>query len=113
MGVNFLENNYIRWLHLSDFHVGRDSYGQIKLFEQIINHIDIRINNGKIPDFIFITGDIAHNGQQNEYDLFMSEFINPLKSLFDNNGIPFRLYVVPGNHDYDRNIGDGSSLHVY
>jgi len=29
----------VRWLHLSDFHVGMDDYGQRKLFREICDHI--------------------------------------------------------------------------
>jgi hypothetical protein len=30
----------IRWLHLSDFHVGLDDYVQRKMFDYIIAHVD-------------------------------------------------------------------------
>lgn len=44
-----------RWLHLSDFHIGKDNYGQIKLFSYLLEHIKERKNSGWIPDAVFIT----------------------------------------------------------
>ena len=50
----------IRWLHLSDFHVGKDDYAQKRLFEKILEHIAER----EAPDLVSVTGDIANNGQR-------------------------------------------------
>jgi len=53
----------IKWLHLSDFHVGKDNYGQRKLFSQIHQNVAARIAKGFIPDFVFLSGDIANKGK--------------------------------------------------
>ena len=29
----------IRWLHLSDFHAGKDEYAQSELYEYLLDHI--------------------------------------------------------------------------
>jgi hypothetical protein len=91
--------NTIKWLHLSDFHVGLDNYGQTQLFQYIINHIKEKIKNGKL-DFIFITGDIAQSGIKEEYDKFEDEFILPLEEII---GKECKIFAVTGNHDVDRN----------
>lgn len=88
-----------RWLHLSDFHVGKDDYGQIKLFQYILKHIQDCQEKDIIPDAIFITGDVADKGKKEQYDLFMNEFILPLKNIYEK--VP-KIYIVPGNHDVDR-----------
>ncbi len=91
----------IRWLHLSDFHVGKDEYPTRKMFDYIIAHAKKRKEEGFTPDFIFITGDLANKGIQSEYEEFWSKFVSPLQELLGNN-IDQRTFVVPGNHDVDR-----------
>ncbi len=88
-----------RWLHLSDFHTGKDNYGQVKLFRYIVDYLDQNRKNGIIPDAVFITGDIASQGGQEQYRLFFEEFMVPLTDVYD--GMP-KIYMVPGNHDLDR-----------
>ena len=85
----------IRWLHLSDFHVGKDGYGQQQLFRYILNHVDDK----QTPDFVFITGDVANRGQAAEYNTFQKTFLTPLQAIV---GPDCRLFLVPGNHDVDR-----------
>lgn len=91
----------LRWLHLSDFHTGKDEYGQNRLFQYITKHVKFRVESGLAPDFIFITGDIANKGQPNQYQDFNENFLLPLIEL-----LPLeaqgRVYLIPGNHDVDR-----------
>lgn len=91
----------IRWLHLSDFHFGKDGYGTRKTFNKIIEHVVKRKEEGFVPDFIFITGDLANKGLDSEYTDFWLEFVVPLQ-LEIGNRIEERTFVVPGNHDVDR-----------
>ncbi len=93
-----MSTNNLCWFHLSDFHAGKDQYGQRQLFDSIIELIDGKIKSGRKPDFIFITGDIANKGKKVEYELFCYEFIFPLCDLCK--GI--KIFMVPGNHDVDR-----------
>lgn len=88
-----------RWLHLSDFHVGKDNYGQIKLFDYVLTHIKENKENGFIPDAIFITGDIANEGLEKQYNTFSEDFLLPLSEVYDDMS---RVYIVPGNHDIER-----------
>lgn len=89
------------WLHLSDFHVGRDDYGQRRLFSYILDHVRRRVSAGQGPDLVFITGDIANRGMLTEYQQFFEQFLIPLKSCVGEE-CARRIYIVPGNHDVDR-----------
>lgn len=89
----------LRWLHLSDFHTGKDKYGQIQLFDSIIEHIELKIKANQKPDIVFITGDVADKGTKEQYELFYNSFILPLIDLL---GDTTKVFMVPGNHDVDR-----------
>jgi predicted MPP superfamily phosphohydrolase len=91
----------IRWLHLSDFHVGKDDYATRKMFDYILAHVRKRKVEGFVPDLVFITGDLANKGLTTEYETFWLEFITPLQEEIGGS-IGQRTFVVPGNHDVDR-----------
>lgn len=91
----------IRWLHLSDFHVGKDDYAGRKMFDYILAHVRKREADGFVPDLLFLTGDLANKGLVGEYETFWQEFIWPLQEEIGD-GIKDRTFAVPGNHDVDR-----------
>ena len=94
----------IRWLHLSDFHVGKDNYEQARLFNQVLTEVDYWKTNKKfVPNYIFITGDIANRGLKKEYETFRKEFLVPLQNKFDAETL---IFHVPGNHDIARPTTD-------
>ncbi len=90
-------------LHLSDFHVGKDGYGQQHLFEQILAHLESR----QQPDLLLITGDIANHGLKAQYRTFITQFLKPLRQRLPD--LP--IFMVPGNHDVDR--AQARSSHRY
>lgn len=94
-------NKPIRWLHLSDFHVGKDDYATRKMFDYILEHVQQRKDQGFLPDLVFITGDLANKGLADEYVTFWLEFVSPLQDAIGGD-ISNRTFVVPGNHDVDR-----------
>jgi len=94
--------NVIRWLHLSDFHVGKDGYGQRQLFKYILAHVRERVSTGNAPDLVFITGDIANKGRDKEYKEFYENFFIPLFDCLPVDSQE-RIFIIPGNHDVDRN----------
>jgi predicted phosphodiesterase len=96
-----IHSRAIRWLHLSDFHVGKDEYAQRQMFERILKHVESKSAEGSKPDFLFITGDLANKGQRAEYDIFNRDLLIPLQTLLGSD-IGERTFVVPGNHDVDR-----------
>jgi predicted MPP superfamily phosphohydrolase len=91
----------VTWLHLSDFHVGKDDYGQRRLFRAILDHIESRVKASTGPDMVFVTGDIANQGKPAEYKQFIDEFYQPLTEKVDED-CSRRILLVPGNHDLDR-----------
>ena len=94
----------IRWLHLSDFHVGKDSYEQQRLFAEILGEVDRwKSERNFVPDYVFITGDIANKGLKREYETFRKEFLVPLQNKFDAETV---IIPVPGNHDVERPTTD-------
>jgi len=97
----------LRWLHLSDFHVGADHYAQKRLFDKIIEHVKEQVGEGFVPDLVFITGDIANKGGKDEYQTFRKEFYIPLEEALGGKDWQGRLYAVPGNHDVARPVADG------
>lgn len=101
-------NSTIKWLHVSDFHFGKNEFDQKFTCRKIIEHITEKKQKGDRLDLVFVTGDIANSAKAIEYKSFTEEFITPLTDLF---GIDFldRIFVVPGNHDLNREVNDGFS----
>lgn len=99
-----MSNSLIRYLHLSDFHVGKDGYEQKRLFKEIVSEVARwkRENNFE-PHYVFITGDIANNGQKKEYETFRRDFYNSLREALDDS---VKIIPVPGNHDVARPSSD-------
>jgi len=93
----------VSWLHLSDFHTGKDGYEESEMFSRIIQHVRKKVAAGFVPDFVFITGDIADKGAPDQYEKFCDGFLQPLQEAIGG-GIHCRTYMVPGNHDLDRKV---------
>lgn len=100
----------LKWLHLSDFHTGKDGYAQNKLFKSIHRHMREQKEKGFLPDMIFITGDIADKGKKEEYTIFVNEFLLPVIDIYDT--LP-KVYIVPGNHDIDRDKCQVAAFSLY
>ncbi|MBN1317036.1 MAG: metallophosphoesterase [Anaerolineales bacterium] len=92
----------ITWLHLSDFHIHASSNQQwdedyvLRRMVRDIQKIAIKVKF----DFILVTGDIAFSGKVEEYELAKRLFDQLLKVT---NLQKEHLFVIPGNHDIDRN----------
>lgn len=89
------------WLHLSDFHLGKDDYAQRRIIEYILAEVDARIAASGNPDFIFITGDLANKGRADEFELFDKGFLVPLLEKLGDTYFD-KIFLCPGNHDVDR-----------
>ena len=98
----------VRWLHLSDFHVGKDDYAQRSMFDKIVRHVQSRIEAGQIPDLLFLTGDLANRGMPVEYEDFCYNLLLPLQQVIGN-GIEQRTFAIPGNHDVKRDENEAFS----
>ena len=96
----------LTWLHVSDFHFkDADPYDRDVVLNSLISAVEEKVRLRDIClDCIFVTGDIAHSGREQEY-VAASDFFDKLRKVtaLDKN----RLFIVPGNHDVDRNKGKG------
>jgi predicted phosphodiesterase/energy-coupling factor transporter ATP-binding protein EcfA2 len=91
-------------LHLSDLHISREKMHDITIVLQALFN-DIGNMNEKI-DFILFNGDLINNGSlgagdNGEYRLAEEKFIKPL--LKATGLTKDRFFLVPGNHDVNRN----------
>ena len=93
----------IKWIHLSDFHFGLNPFDQAFSSKKIVEHLTESKAKGFIPDFIFITGDIANTGKKSEYEQFVEHLISPILDIFGNEFLD-NIFTVPGNHDLNRNV---------
>ena len=92
----------ITWLHLSDFHLQASlGWSQDIVLDTLLKDIRARYGGERTPDLLFITGDIAFSGRSEEYAR-AEEFIGELRTATSVS--QERLFVVPGNHDIDRDI---------
>lgn len=86
----------IRWLHISDLHLGsqKNKWLDATLQDKFIDKIS---NIGRL-DFILVTGDIIHQGQSDNRQYYTSAH-NLFKKL---SSICKHIVFAIGNHDYTR-----------
>ena len=98
----------ITWLHLSDWHQGSKE-GDIDR-ERVLNELIKDIKQRKSIsseleriDFIVFSGDLTYSAKSSQYkeaEVFLNKVLEATELSKD------RLFIVPGNHDLDRNIKD-------
>jgi tetratricopeptide (TPR) repeat protein/predicted MPP superfamily phosphohydrolase len=94
----------LTWLHISDWHQKGTAFDRKVVCDALIDDVKKRMTRispdiGKI-DFIVFSGDVAFNGKEEEYIKASECFIKPLLAAA---GVsPKNLFIVPGNHDLDR-----------
>ncbi len=101
--LDFFDTSYsLTWLHLSDLHFGlsKTAKGQI-ILDELLSDIGKLTHQIGSPDFIFITGDVGFTANPNEYEE-AKKWIDRLLTV--TNTSKDKLYIVPGNHDIDRNL---------
>ena len=93
----------LTWLHISDWHHGDFGIDPEVVRDELIKDIQGRLSISpdlsKI-DFIVFSGDAALNGKAKEYEDAKKEFFVPI--LEASQVEPDRLFIVPGNHDLDK-----------
>lgn len=98
------EEDPIRFLHISDLHLRPQAvkrYDQDRVLRGLVELL-ARDREAFPLDLIFVTGDLANAGRADEYALV----VDLLKRLMEITGVPpERMFVVPGNHDVDREVG--------
>ncbi|WP_437949791.1 metallophosphoesterase [Sorangium sp. So ce296] len=99
-----LQDEPIRFLHLSDIHLRPQRvkrYDQDRVLRGLLEFLER--DRAEFPlDLVFLTGDLAQSGKREEYALV----VDFLRKLIEVTGVPpERLFVIPGNHDVDRDVG--------
>ena len=101
----------MRWLHLSDIHFDLNGDGSttIHIRDELINYLR---RNGVKADCLFITGDFrfakTQKDTQEAADV-VSEYIKLIAKTVGIDDIK-KVFLVPGNHDLDRNRNLRKSL---
>lgn len=96
----------VRWLHLSDFHFSdrHNKQGARYVLDSLCNTLSDMRARGRGADLIFVTGDIAQSGAEDEYRLAETHLARVCELL----GLPRQaVHMVPGNHDVSRPRGFG------
>lgn len=94
----------LKILLISDIHFlyceeHQDKYRLLK--QELLNEMDFYANSYEI-DALIICGDIAYSGQETQYNIAEKYFEEILKKFSSHEKRPL-VFVVPGNHDVDRN----------
>lgn len=92
----------LRWLHLTDLHVGRSNESQAVAIRSLVTAIQIHAEQRPF-DVVFLSGDLAYSGQAEEYEHFESLVLRPLKATPLCKNATF--IAAPGNHDLDCDVG--------
>lgn len=94
------------WLLLSDLHLKSDYtvWNQNVVLRDMMRDIESRLSDIDNLQFLIVSGDLAHGGKNDQYSLVESFLVDLLRitSLKTSD-----LYIVPGNHDINR---DNSQL---
>jgi len=89
-------------LWLSDIHYD-ENYSDKQYHSELKKYLDsfkLYLKNLDVEyDYILLSGDIAQNGDENDYNLFYIDILKDILELFPN----AKLLVIPGNHDVSRN----------
>ena len=101
----------LTWLHLSDLHLrGNETSVESAHLDSMLADIQaLRTEEDLQVDAVFFSGDLAFSGKRHEYE----QVVPWLDSVLDAAGLSGqrdRLFVVPGNHDIDRDVINRSPL---
>jgi predicted MPP superfamily phosphohydrolase len=93
----------IRFLHLSDLHVGMTNQGWLWPAFKTAFLDDIRNMCRKFGgwDVVIFSGDLVQKGSQSEYEK-LTEILKEIWVVFEELGFTPLLFPVPGNHDLTR-----------
>jgi hypothetical protein len=93
---------YLRWLHLTDLHIGKTSEPQRIAMQSLVRAI-ANTAGEKEFDLVLLTGDLAYSGHREEFETLEKTLIQPLRELPNFKNAHF--LATPGNHDLDCDIG--------
>ena len=114
-----MTDKVVRWLHISDIHFSpKTSWRDDRPRNELLSYLVEEFKASRLirPDFIFCTGDIAFGEMKGAP---LADQYNEAKKFFDqlrvvcgakDSPLPIEnLFVVPGNHDIDRNLIDSDA----
>lgn len=94
-----MEQSTIRWLHISDLHVGCSGPALwVEVQDQFLRQLPAVLKGCGGVDVVLITGDLANTGAEAEY-VALGGFLARLRGVVGA-GVP--VLAVPGNHDLER-----------
>ncbi|MFX1298194.1 MAG: metallophosphoesterase family protein [Promethearchaeota archaeon] len=101
----FYQDNTINFIHISDFHIEGDNSDNEKILivKSLINDLKKKILKENIVDFALITGDITQSAKIEQFKKASKIIIEKLEN--SNKGLNIdreKIFVVPGNHDINR-----------
>lgn len=86
----------LRWLHITDLHIGKSDQSQASALRELLGAIS-KFSNNKSFDLVLFTGDLSYSGQAEEYDSLYRLLVEPLRAHELCKNATF--IAVPGNHD--------------
>lgn len=86
----------VHWLHLSDIHLNKRDVDSRRMRNRLLDYMK---ELGTQIDYIFITGDLRY-APMGEFAADTVDYINKLLNV--TNLTVDRLFIVPGNHDIER-----------
>ena len=90
----------IRWLHISDLHLGSDGTATAMLRDEMPRFLK---EKGLRCNYVFCTGDIrTANANPNNFTDDMSEFLKKICAAVEVS--VDMLFIIPGNHDINRDV---------
>lgn len=93
-----------RWIHFSDLHLSAESdFDTVDAREKLIKKLTelTATRNGRLCDYIFITGDIANKCDYKNTREFMNRLLKAL-GITSKKEIKERVFWAVGNHDIER-----------
>ena len=104
--------NSLSFLHLSDIHFTRQSGNHLDLDKDLRNQLLNDIVRVVLPqvekfDGLLLTGDVAFSGSPSEYETAVSWIEEICRAIGCQ---PHQVWVVPGNHDVDRDLISKSKI---
>ena len=94
----------IRWIHFSDLHLNKTGTETKRLRKKLIDYLDSM--DGKF-DYAFFTGDIRYAPSGD----FQKDAGKEIENICNAIGLPEKhLFMVPGNHDIDRDCPEKNEV---
>jgi hypothetical protein len=89
-------------LHLSDLHLSPKHFNDFSIVRgALLERIKAQVDLSGAPDLVVFSGDLVQAGASvDDFEYAQREFIDPVLSAAKVK--PDRFFIVPGNHDIDR-----------